>query len=355
MAGMVGELCGVQAQVITAAEMAIGARVERVTQQDVRRELWEKRTLVKTYGPRGTLHLLPADELPAWMAAMRARADLRGGNEYEGYDIEPAQAEALLEGIGEALDGECLTREELALRVSSRVGSWAKAKLESTWGVLLGPAAYRGLLCFGPSQGSKVTFARADQWIGGWKEVEPAGALKEVARRYLATYGPATYREFARWFWLPPDDARRVIESLGGEVEEVKWEGRSAWVLAKYADAGDSGTNGQEEASVRLLPQYDTYVLANGPRDRIVPGPAHKRIFSYGRGRYEGAVALPILLIDGVVAGMWERKMRAKAVDIRVEAFKELSKREREMIEAEAQRIGEFFGIDANLTFGSLN
>src|SRR5262245_46847737 len=62
---------GIQAQVLSAAELAIGARVGDVTQQDVRAELWERRRLIKTYGPRGTIHLLPSDDLPLWMAALR--------------------------------------------------------------------------------------------------------------------------------------------------------------------------------------------------------------------------------------------------------------------------------------------
>jgi Winged helix DNA-binding domain len=56
----------------------LGARVAGVTQQDVREALWGERRLVKTYGPRGTLHLLPAGELPMWMAALQAIPDHHG-------------------------------------------------------------------------------------------------------------------------------------------------------------------------------------------------------------------------------------------------------------------------------------
>jgi hypothetical protein len=118
-------VCGIQAQVITAAELAIAARVEGMSQQDVRDEIWERRRLVKTYGPRGTLHLLPSRELPLWMAAMRARESLSEPKWYEAAGLEPEQAEALLAGIAEALDGRCLTREELAVEVARRAGPWA--------------------------------------------------------------------------------------------------------------------------------------------------------------------------------------------------------------------------------------
>ena len=39
----------------------------------MQRALWEDRTLVKTWAMRGTLHLLPAGELPLWHAALGTR------------------------------------------------------------------------------------------------------------------------------------------------------------------------------------------------------------------------------------------------------------------------------------------
>ena len=60
---VVGEIGGVQAQVMSAAELQVGVRVEcRV--DDVRDALWKRKTLVKTWLMRGTLHLVPSKDLP---------------------------------------------------------------------------------------------------------------------------------------------------------------------------------------------------------------------------------------------------------------------------------------------------
>ncbi|MDQ3930434.1 MAG: winged helix DNA-binding domain-containing protein [Chloroflexota bacterium] len=348
---VVSRVCGAQAQIITAAELTIGARVDGVTQQDVREELWERRGLVKTYGPRETLHLLPANELPLWMAAMRGREALKEAQWYEASGLEPEQAEALLVAIGEALDGRCLTREELAAEVSSRVGPWAREKLASTWGELLPPAAYMGRLCFGPSQGSKVTFVRTDQWTNTWEELEPDTALVEVLRRYLRAYGPATYQDFARWFWLRPEQARRLMDSIAGELEEVEVEGNRAYILAREAHAPLA----PQTRAVRLLPQYDCYVLGGVPRERLVPEAARKRISAHGRGRFEGAVGLPVLLVDSVVAGIWERHVQSKRVELKVEAFVQLTPLQRTELEEEASRIGGFLGVASTLVLGPLD
>ena len=66
------ELGGVHAQVQASAELQLAVRVDGITQADVRDTLWERRTLVKAWTLRGTLHLHPADEVPLWYAAKRA-------------------------------------------------------------------------------------------------------------------------------------------------------------------------------------------------------------------------------------------------------------------------------------------
>src|SRR5689334_20323928 len=64
---------GVQAQVMSAAELAIGAQVDGLTRSDVQRALWQDRTLVKTWAMRGTIHLFAAEDLPLVVAALCAR------------------------------------------------------------------------------------------------------------------------------------------------------------------------------------------------------------------------------------------------------------------------------------------
>ncbi len=118
---VVRDVCGVQAQVTAAAELAISARIDGVTQADVRTALWEQRSLVKTWTVRGTLHLHPADDLPIWAAATRAV----GPPWYEAYGLDASQGAAVLDAIGDALDGRCLLRDELAEKVAQRVGEWA--------------------------------------------------------------------------------------------------------------------------------------------------------------------------------------------------------------------------------------
>ena len=54
------------------AELQLAARVDGITQADVRDALLERRDLVKTWTLRGTLHIHPADEIGLWTTARRA-------------------------------------------------------------------------------------------------------------------------------------------------------------------------------------------------------------------------------------------------------------------------------------------
>jgi hypothetical protein len=346
----------VQAQILTAAELSVGIRVRGGTRDAVRSALWEERSLVKTYGLRGTLHLVAADELAMWNAAMRARPYWAEQAWRDAFGVTTHTADALFAAIGDALTGACLTREELAAAIGERIGPALHGRLTSTWGELLRPAAYLGLLCFGPSRGSKVTFVRPADWLGRQPEADPRQAIAEAVRRYFSACAPATHRELGRWFGLRPGPAKDLFGLVAGELAEVDIEGKSAWVLA--ADVADGSWAGADLSpagpSVRLVGQYESYILGCGPRQQVLPESARPRIFAVGRGRFEGPVANQLLLVDGLVSGMWERRQRGTGLEVLVECFTELDRAGRRALDGEVERIGKFYGGDATLRLGQV-
>ena len=233
---VVSQACGMQAQVLSAAELALSARIPDLRVADVRGALWERRSLVKTYGPRGTIHLLAASDLPLYMAALRHHPYWRGEAILATLGLDPALASDLVAAFADALDGRSLTRDQLATTVGARLGPAVEERLRSNWGSLLRPAAFAGVLCFGPSVGSRVTFVRADQWVDGWPSdpPDPDAATIELTRRFLAAYGPASEAEIAAWLGLAPADARPFVDALRPEMESVTIEhgdGRPRWRL----------------------------------------------------------------------------------------------------------------------------
>ena len=128
---VVRDTCGIHAQVMGSAELQLAARVDGITQADVREALWESRSLAKTWTLRGTLHLHPSDELGLWTAARRA---VVGERDYEADGVE--DVEEVVDAIDEALRGRRLLREELADAVAARVGPGAAREARVRLGVL---------------------------------------------------------------------------------------------------------------------------------------------------------------------------------------------------------------------------
>jgi hypothetical protein len=296
------------------AELQVLARVDGIEPADVRAALWEERSLVKAWTLRGTLHLHPAAELALW----RRPAGHDGLPEWRDPDgvvhpaLAPAEVAAARAAVWDALDCRCLTRAELAEAAPPAV----RARLES------GFAFFVDELCQGPPRGARVTFVRPDQWVG-----EPAAVAdeREVVRRFLHAYGPARPADFRAWFGAPAE--------FDG-VEEIEVEGHRAYVLS-----GDTEFP-EPRPAVRLLPEYDVYVLGFREREHLVPEAVRSRVAAHGRGRYEGVAGCRLLLVDGVAAGLWERKRRGRRLEITVTPAVRLTRAQRAELEQEAGRFG---------------
>ncbi|MEP6811654.1 MAG: winged helix DNA-binding domain-containing protein [Actinomycetota bacterium] len=313
---------GVHAQLMTGAELALSARVEGVTRDEVRELLWERRSLVKGNTIRGTLHLHPAEDYALWQSFRGNR--WREPKWLEWQELTLADAEYLREAVLAVLD-EPRTREEIGAAVGRVFGERIAT---DSWGHLLAPSSDER--CQGPPRGRNVTFVRCDRWLPAWGKRDPDDALREIVRRYVETYGPVRRDELEHWFALKlPGDA------LDG-LEEVEIEGVRSFVLpgTEFLDAEPSG--------VRLLAHYDVYVIACHPRDHLIPE-QKERIFLRGAG------PSPALLVDGRVAGVWSRTLRGRRMEIEVEPFGRLMSGQRRELEDEAARVARTYGAEATL------
>ena len=338
---VVSDLCGVQAQVLPYAALAIWARVEGITMQDVQDALWKHRSLVKTWCMRGTLHLISASELPIYVAARKTTMVVKP--DWLTPEIDVEERERIVSVIREALDGQILTREQLANEVVERLGMSANVRkhMLSGWGNLLQPAAEQGYLCFGPSKGPKVTFVRPDQWIGKWNEPNGREAWKTLLRQFFSTYGPATHHDIGHWWGLRPDKAKMLMESIADELEEVEFEGEKRWV--RRADVAQI-IEVERVRSVKLLPSWDCYVMFYHPRELFVSQGHRARIFTRLQGNK------PVLLMDGVAGGVWEQRRKSGLTEVRVQPFSNLSSTEKQLVREEAASLGEFMGTKVEVT-----
>jgi len=333
---VIGNIGGVQAQVMSAAELQAVVRVN-CKASDVRNALWKDKTLVKTWLMRATLHLVPAADLPIYTAALGSYG-MRNTNAWlKWMQITEPELNDVIDAIGEALDGQALTREEVIARVGKGRSERIQAGLKSGWGGLLKPVARKGLLCFGPSRGSSVTFIRPQQWLGSWRDADPETALAELARRYLRAYGPATKNDFARWWGQWPGVGNTAWAALAKEVVPVTIEGSRADILAADVERLASI---RPERSVRLLPSFDPYLMGHASRDHLVAPEYLSRV-----SRTAGWISA-VVLSDGLVVATWTHEVNKGTLALTVDPIRKLAPAMMKAVRSQADAMAEALGLD---------
>jgi len=350
-AGIAGVLCGAHAQVLSAAELSIGRRIAGATRSDVQRALWQERTLVKTFGPRGTIHLLATADLPVWTSALQALPSSVPTHP-DGVRFTPGQAEEVIAAIGAALADAELTVDQLTEAIADRAGPWAVEQTMEAfgdkwprWRQLTSTAAQRGMLCFGPDRDRKVTYTNPRRWLPGFRPADGDAALRGLLTRYLYAYGPATPEHFAKWLGIPPRSAAVLFGGMAGELETVELAGEPAWTLA-----GDTAAPPRPHRGIRLLPYFDAYLVAGQPRERLYPGAAAIRALTPAgqAGNY------PVLLVDGVVGGVWHQRRSGRKLAITVEPLHELTAAHRRQLGDDVDLVGAVMEAPATLTVGTV-
>jgi hypothetical protein len=278
----------------------------------VDRALYEDRTLIRLLGMRRTVFVAPLDN-----AALIQAACSRGVAARERRKLLSwlAEAEAGVDGDPDAWLAEV---EEAALAALTARGEATAAELAAddarlaTELVLSAGKSYQGrqtiasrVLLLLAAQGRAVRGRPRGSWTShqyrwaplaawcppGLADWETAAAEVELARRWLAAYGPATADDLQWWTGWGKPQVRRVLAELA--PAEVDLDG-----LAGIALAGDLEPAPAPEPWVALLPGLDSTPMGWRGREWFL-GEHGPRLFD----RY-GNVG-PTLWWDGRVVGGW--------------------------------------------------
>jgi hypothetical protein len=284
---------GLQDSMPRAALLSLHARVENVESS-----AWEHPSLAQLWGPRYHAYVVPKRDfalfslgrlpdgakgrLRAARMAERLRAHLEGRR---ATDREAAGAL----GVGNALR-YAATTGTVAIR-------WDGARAPTIWTVVA-------------------------------PELEPADARRELARRYLHVFGPATANGFARWAGISRRSATDAFDSLEGSLLPVRSPLGDEWLLAEDEAAIRAGA--AVAAPARLLPSGDAYFLLDGAeRELLVPREEQRQLLWTPRV-WPGA-----LLVEGEVRGTSRRAHGT----LRIDPWGRLARRMRDAIEAEAEAL----------------
>ncbi len=342
LADAVRAVVGVQAQLPSAMQLALHARVDGLRDEDVETAIREKR-VVRSWFMRGTLHLVLAEDV-RWLIALLgpifSASDQRRRTQ---LGLDETTCASGLRAIRAILSHEePLTRYELLDRLVARgveIPREGQALIH-----LISYAAFEGVLCLAGERDNEPLYALLDHWVGEQKTLSREAALAELARRYLTGYGPATLKDFVAWSGLKMAEAKRgwaAVRSADGLIE-IQVEDRAFWMLASQASLLDELDSA--EPVVRLLPAFDAYLLGYSDRTDLVRPAFHGEV-------YHGGQTVPVVLVDGLAAGVWRYARKGKRLAVTVRPFAPLDTTVQERIAAKADSIGRFWDLPVTLTF----
>ncbi len=338
---VVKDIGGVQAQLDSAARIAIWTRVQDLGQKDIDNALWDSHVLVKTWCMRGTLHLLAASDLPRYVNAIKNRGLHSARRWLMGHGIEPEDFEAISRALTDILISGPLTKKELVEHTVERLGSKVKPMLEGVWGDLVKIPAMEGLICFGPKREKEATYALQDQWVEKRSDLGEKEARSWLFCKYISSFGPATIQDFSKWSGLFVKDTKTIIEGLSDELIEIDLNGSKNFLLEKDLDVIRSMD--VQEGSVCLLPSFDTYILGHQNKDHLIEKKFYKQVY-----RRAGWLS-PVVLLDGRIVGIWSYRLKGKRLNVDFDLFRSVKQKIHNQIKSEVSDLGRFIDDEAKI------
>jgi hypothetical protein len=328
---------GLQAQDLFAAALGVRVRSTGSALTGFEHSRLEKKSVTWTWLMRGTMHVVPTEDLDWHLAVVGAPMIAGTSRRRAELGLDEATYEAGVRVIRNRLSkAGPQMREELTSGLEA-AGLPAGYRIERH---LLFRAALEGLVCFGPDRGdapgAHPTFTLLEDWIGRplqrFDEKETPQLVARLARRYLNAFAPAALPDFAAWTGINVRDLRAGWELVARELREVEVDGQAYYVTPDTLARLDEPL---PRPYIRLLPAFDTYILGHRNRNLIDDG-------TYAAHIKGGGMLPPMVLAEGRIAGTWRMNRKGRRLAIALEPFTEWGTEVQRLVEAEVRDIERF-------------
>jgi hypothetical protein len=331
-------LGAVQAQDYAGARWALGLRVKGATDEDVSRA-FDKGDILRTHMLRPTWHFVVPEDI-RWMQRLTApRVHVGNGSYYRKLGLDDrlfARSRTVFE---RALSGGALlTRTELASALA-RAGVVADGQRLA---YLVMHAELEQVICSGPRRGKQFTYALLEERVPRAPALGRDEALAELTRRYFASHGPATLRDYVWWSGLAVREATRGLDLAGSALACDTLNDLTYWCVEGAVSRSMQARTGSTTGAF-LLPNYDEYLIAY--RDR---GPA----VSSRTGSTPQPNPFPHhLVLNGRVVGSWRRTDRARTVKLEIAHRGRLTTEHAAAVRIAADRYAQFVEREIVVSF----
>jgi len=177
----------------------------------------------------------------------------------------------------------------------------------------------------------QFTYALLHERAPATKQFSREEALIEITRRFFTCRGPATIKDLSYWSGLNVKDLKAAAASLSADFERRVIEGR------EYIFVPVISKNKNKSFASFLVPDYDEFVMSYKDRSALF------NIKKFGpEGRKAIAAYNHLIVVEGQIAGAWQRTIKGNKVFIETKAFTTLSKTKQQAIKKAEKKYNAF-------------
>lgn len=321
-----------QAQDYLGSLWAVGTRVKDAIEADVEQAIFDKE-IIRTWPLRGTLHFVSANDARWMLELSNERISTRHAKRMkQEFDLD----EKVFTRSKKILEKEFKNNDQLSRETLYAVLEKSKINTGSSRGLhIISKLARDGFICFGSRMGKQQTFVLLDEWIKPTKKILRKEALAKLALQYFVSRGPATLQDFIWWSGLSPAEAKEGIELTKSKLLCDTTDNQDYW----FSPESNTNSVNKKDTRIYLLPSFDEYLIAYSDRSASLDKDFFQRKIFTANGIFN-----PVVLIGGVVKGVWKRTLKKDTAVISLEMFGSLSTAQRKSIVHEANGYGNFVG-----------
>lgn len=318
----------VQSQDYPGACWAISQRLNFLSNEKIE-TAFNQGKILRTHVMRPTWHFVMPEDI-RWMLELTGnRVKRMMGTYNKALGLDDTVFEKSNGIIEKELQGNnYLTRNELGDLLKKHGISWQGNGLAH----IVMYAELDAIICSGLKKVKQHTYGLVSERAPQAMSMPREHALKELARRYFQSHGPAQLTDFVWWSGLLTTDAKKGIE-LNKNMKYEIVDGKTYY----FFDAPFYNLT----KKIYLLPNYDEYTVAYRDRELLTEHVDKTKLDFRQNSLFNN-----VIVIDGKIQGVWRRTIKSKRVEVETRLFKDLSIEEQHELSLSLQKYAEYLGLD---------
>jgi hypothetical protein len=305
--------------------------------------IYQHRSLLRLRCMRGSMFLISREDTPMVFQATKTIAQAAFQRLLTKAGVTEKEYQAIVDRLNALLETDCMTANELNKAVASE-----SQAVKRVFNFIVAQMCAQGMLIRAGVRGgwksSQFEYTSFKNWVPtvDLLSVPEAEARVALAGRYFDAYGPATAQDFQWWSGLSKSEADQALKTLGGRLARIEVEGiaKECFIPQESLDSLLSWT-AKPESDVRFLPVWDAYLMAyqNKNRTRYLPGEYYNHIYD------RSGNSTSVILMNGLVGGIWDMQTAARELSLKVCLFKDASQAIWRTIKRRAESAAEWLGL----------